>query len=65
MKKGWIRGMIAGAMLGASAATVYGMMNWEQERRNPPVYVINMMRTILQYKGMFGLIQEIQQYLSR
>ncbi len=33
MKKGWVRGMIAGAMLGASAATVYGMMNWEQERR--------------------------------
>lgn len=23
-----------------------------QERRNPPAYVINMMRTILQYKGM-------------
>lgn len=28
------------------------LKDWEQERRNPPVYVINMMRTILQYKGM-------------
>ena len=25
--------MIAGAIVGASAATVYGMMNWEQERK--------------------------------
>lgn len=33
MKKGWVRGMITGAMIGASAATVYGMMNWEQERK--------------------------------
>lgn len=33
MKKGLIKGMIAGAMLGASAATVYGMMNWQTERR--------------------------------
>ena len=28
------------------------LKDWEQERRNPPVYVINMMRTILQYKGL-------------
>lgn len=28
------------------------LKDWEQERRNPPAYVINMMRTILQYKGM-------------
>ncbi|MBQ3514785.1 MAG: helix-turn-helix domain-containing protein [Lachnospiraceae bacterium] len=28
------------------------LKDWEQERRNPPTYVINMMRTILQYKGM-------------
>ena len=28
------------------------LKDWEQERRNPPVYVINMMKTILQYKGM-------------
>ncbi len=28
------------------------LKDWEQERRNPPAYVIKMMRTILQYKGM-------------
>ena len=28
------------------------LKDWEQERRKPPVYVINMMRTILQYKGI-------------
>ena len=28
------------------------LKDWEQERRKPPVYVVNMMRTILQYKGM-------------
>lgn len=28
------------------------LKDWEQERRNPPAYVVNMMRTILQYKGM-------------
>lgn len=28
------------------------LKDWEQERRNPPSYVINMMRTILQYKEM-------------
>jgi len=28
------------------------LKDWEQERRNPPAYIINMMRTILQYKGM-------------
>lgn len=28
------------------------LKDWEQERRNPPMYVVNMMRTILQYKGM-------------
>ena len=33
MKRGWIKGMIAGAVLGASAATVYGMMNWQVERK--------------------------------
>ena len=33
MKKSWVRGMIAGAMIGASAATVYGMMNWQTERK--------------------------------
>ena len=28
------------------------LKDWEQERRTPPAYVVNMMRTILQYKGM-------------
>ena len=28
------------------------LKDWEQERRNPPAYVVNMMRTILQYRGM-------------
>ena len=28
------------------------LKDWEQERRNPPAYVINMIRMILQYKGM-------------
>lgn len=28
------------------------LKDWEQERRNPPGYVVNMMTTILEYKGM-------------
>lgn len=28
------------------------LKDWEQERRKPPVYIINMMRTILEHKGM-------------
>ena len=28
------------------------LRDWEQERRKPPVYVINMIQTILEYKGM-------------
>jgi len=28
------------------------LKDWEQERRTPPAYVVNMMRTILEYKGM-------------
>lgn len=28
------------------------LKDWEQERRTPPTYVINMMKTILQLKGM-------------
>ena len=28
------------------------LKDWEQERRNPPAYVVNMIRTILEYKGM-------------
>lgn len=28
------------------------LKDWEQERRNPPAYVVNMMQTILEYNGM-------------
>ena len=28
------------------------LKDWEQERRNPPAYVVNMIRMILEYKGM-------------
>lgn len=28
------------------------LKDWEQKRRNPPAYVVNMMKTILQYKGI-------------
>ena len=28
------------------------LRDWEQERRKPPKYVINMIQTILEYKGM-------------
>lgn len=28
------------------------LKDWEQERRNPPGYVVAMMKTILEYKGM-------------
>lgn len=28
------------------------LKDWEQERRKPPAYVINMMKSILEYKGM-------------
>ena len=28
------------------------LKDWEQERRTPPMYVVNMMKTILEYKGM-------------
>lgn len=32
------------------------LKDWEQERRNPPSYVVTMMKTILEYKGM--LVEE-------
>lgn len=32
MKAGTMRGMLTGALLGATAATAFGMMNWEKER---------------------------------
>ena len=28
------------------------LKDWEQERRNPPGYVVGMMKTILEYKGL-------------
>lgn len=28
------------------------LKDWEQERRNPPSYVVTMIKTILEYKGM-------------
>ena len=28
------------------------LKDWEQERRTPPSYVVNKMKTILEYKGM-------------
>ena len=28
------------------------LKDWEQERRNPPIYVVTMIKTILEYKGM-------------
>ena len=33
VKEGLIKGMLAGALLGASAATAFGVMNWEKERQ--------------------------------
>lgn len=29
------------------------LKDWEQGRRNPPVYIINMIKTILEFKGLF------------
>ncbi len=37
------------AMFDVPVAT---LKDWEQERRNPPSYVVNMMKTILEYKGL-------------
>ena len=30
------------------------LKDWEIGRRTPPIYVVNMMQTILQYKGMLA-----------
>lgn len=38
------------AMFGIPAATV---KDWEYGRRNPPNYVVNMIKTILEYKDEF------------
>ena len=37
------------AMFGIPAATV---KDWEYGRRNPPSYVVDMIKTILEYKGI-------------
>lgn len=37
------------AMFGIPASTV---KDWEYGRRNPPNYVVNMIKTILEYKGI-------------
>lgn len=30
------------------------LKDWEQERRTPPGYVVNMIKTILEYRGLFN-----------
>ena len=41
-----------GAWVFSFKIPVSTLKDWEQGRRNPPAYVINMIRMILQYKGM-------------
>lgn len=33
MKSGMMKGLVAGALIGCSAATVYGIMNWQTAKR--------------------------------
>jgi len=33
MKSGLMKGLMTGALIGCSAATVFGIMNWQTERR--------------------------------
>ena len=33
MKRGTMRGMIAGTLIGGTAATVFGIVNWQTHRR--------------------------------
>ena len=33
MTGGMMKGMVAGAILGATAATAFGVMNWDKERQ--------------------------------
>ncbi|HIS03507.1 MAG TPA: hypothetical protein IAA75_06340 [Candidatus Pullichristensenella avicola] len=33
MKSGTIKGMVAGALLGGAAATLFGVMNWRTQRK--------------------------------
>ena len=33
MRGGMIKGLVAGALLGGAAATIYGVMNWQTQRK--------------------------------
>ena len=33
MRSGSVKGMVAGALLGGAAATLFGVMNWRTERK--------------------------------
>lgn len=33
MKNGTMRGLMTGMLLGGAAATIYGVMNWQTERK--------------------------------
>ena len=33
MKNGTVKGLMSGMVLGGAAATIYGVMNWQTERR--------------------------------
>lgn len=33
MNSGMMKGVVAGAILGATAATAFGVMNWEREKQ--------------------------------
>ena len=33
MRSGTVKGMVAGALLGGAAATLFGVMNWRTERK--------------------------------
>jgi len=33
MKGGMVKGMLTGAMIGGSAAMIYGVMNWQTQRK--------------------------------
>ena len=33
MKNGMLKGLITGMLIGGSAATVFGVMNWQTERK--------------------------------
>lgn len=33
MKNGMVKGLLAGMMIGSAAATAFGVMNWQTERK--------------------------------